>query len=51
MRCLGMEADVVVLRCEEHDIVELREVSDEVFDTGAFCGSPTVLALSSEFVK
>jgi hypothetical protein len=35
----------VVLRCEDHNLKELREIGDEIIDPRAFCCAPAVLAL------
>ena len=37
----------MVLGSEDDDFVELGEVTEEVIDTGAFCGPPAILTLET----
>jgi hypothetical protein len=38
-------AYIVVLCCEDDNLIELREIRDEIVDSRAFCCAPTMLAL------
>jgi hypothetical protein len=38
-------AYIMVLRCEDDNLVELGEIREEIVDSGAFCCAPSVLTL------
>jgi hypothetical protein len=44
----GGTTNVIVLSGENHNFVELGDVSEEVVHAGTFCSPPTMLALSNE---
>ena len=39
------KTNVIVLGSEDHDFVELGDISEEVIHAGTLCRPPTVLAL------